>query len=120
MRLDWRKSLIGPLLACAFCLPGTVSGQSTGTKTSPRVNLATPCCGVVAVSLKDSVVTARETASGYTFKFKVTDRKLLAEVKVGDRVWADFTRKQVRLRATDATPCCAILPTLSGPGRGGI
>jgi Cu/Ag efflux protein CusF len=68
---------------------------------------------VVKIDAAVRIVTARETATGYTFRFAVKDRKLLASIKVGDPVFADFVAKTVKLRATDATPCCGIIPTPS-------
>jgi hypothetical protein len=77
-----------------------------------------PCCSVVAINMSDSLVSAREIATGYTFKFKLTDKRLLTTAKVGDKVWADFSSKSVRLRKADAAPCCAIVAQV-GPARGG-
>ena len=99
------------LLGAALCLPAIGSAQGTGqTKVDQaKPKTAEPCCNIVAISVTDGVVTARETASGYTFKFKLTDKKLLSVLKVGDKVWADFAAKKVRLLKADAQPCCAII-----------
>ena len=57
---------------------------------------ATPCCGVVAVDARARIVTAREMATGYTFRFKVHDRRFM-EFQVGRKLWADFAAKQIWL-----------------------
>ena len=70
---------------------------------------ASPCCGVVKIDAAARIVTARVTATGYTFRFEVKDRRLLSSIKVADKVWADFAAKTVKLRATDIAPCCGII-----------
>jgi hypothetical protein len=73
---------------------------------------ATPaCCSIVRIETPKSLVTARETATGFTFRFAVKTKRLLATLKIGQPVWADFAAKTVKLRATDDQPCCAIVDT---------
>jgi hypothetical protein len=95
---------------CALAAPVALPAQRGDTAKSRPIKLDDACCSVVALDSATAIVTARETASGYTFRFKVSDRKLLAALKIGDRVWADFNKKTIRLRRADATPCCGILP----------
>jgi hypothetical protein len=79
---------------------------------------ATPaCCLVVRVDANDGALTARETATGFTFRVVVKDRRRLASVKVGNPVWADFATKTVKLKANDVEPCCNIVET---PPTGGV
>lgn len=61
--------------------------------------------------MQRSLVTARETATGFTFRFEVKNRRLLGTLKIGQPVWADFAAKAVKLKATDDTPCCGIVDT---------
>jgi hypothetical protein len=70
---------------------------------------APACCLVVRIDSERSIVTARETATGFTFRFAVKTRRLLATLKIGNPVWADFANKTVKLKATDVQPCCAIV-----------
>ncbi|MGH7717953.1 MAG: hypothetical protein ACREON_03795 [Gemmatimonadaceae bacterium] len=63
------------------------------------------------------IVTARETATGYTFRFELGDRKRLTALKIGDAVWANFATKGVRLRANELEPCCNIVDALPPPPR---
>jgi Cu/Ag efflux protein CusF len=107
--------------AAVLCLLGCgTSAEAQGTtrpkpptlaQPVPKVTPATPCCGIVRIDLARAIVTARETATGFTFRFRVKERPLLRGLKVGDLVWADFATKTVKLRATDATPCCGIIET---------
>ena len=76
---------------------------------------APACCLIVRIDPDRSLVTARETATGFTFRFTVKARRLLGTLKVGQPVWADFASRTVKLKADDATPCCAILETLEKP-----
>lgn len=104
--------------------PSTLSGQA-GDSTTVKARLrsgaarsaARACCLVVRLDGASGIVTARETATGYTFRFEVKDRRRRAALKVGDPVWADFGSRTVKLRSTDASPCCAIVTT---PPAGGF
>ena len=80
--------------------PATVRGQSEP---------ASPCCGIVRIDLTNSIITAREMATGYTFRVEVKSKKLLSTLKVGDKVWANFAVKRVRLGALGDSLWCAIL-----------
>lgn len=76
----------------------------------------TNCCTVVRVDVRRRIVTARETATGYTFSVEVKNRKHVAALKVGDKVWANFAAKKVRLEAAGDTLCCPILKTQQPEG----
>jgi hypothetical protein len=80
-----------------------LQGTKAGIGTAPS-----HCCTVVAIDAPASMVTARETASGYTFRFAVTNAKQLATIKVADPVWADFGAKTVKLRE-QGIACCSIM-----------
>ena len=69
------------------------------------------CCTVVRVDARRGIVTARETATGYTFSVEVKNKKQLAALKVGDKVWANFAAKKVRLEVAGDSLCCPILKT---------
>lgn len=77
---------------------------------SAAVSPPSHCCTVVGIDTSSSVVTARESASGYTFRFTVRDSKQFSALKVADKVWADFAAKTVRLRENGDATCCAIMP----------
>jgi Cu/Ag efflux protein CusF len=91
--------------ACAMLLllglPTVASAQRRDTTTA--------CCRVVRLDAANGQVTARETATGYTFRFAVKDRRIRAAIKIGDAVWADFATKAVKLNTNDSEPCCAIV-----------
>ena len=71
---------------------------------------APPCCGIIGIDAAAGLVTARVTANGNVFQFKVADARTLATLKVGQAVYANFAGKQVSLDGRAA--CCAIT---SGP-----
>jgi hypothetical protein len=82
---------------------------------------AAPCCGIVSVA-GSGIVTARETATGRTFEFQVADRRMLATLKPGQPVHADFTKMRVSVEPDGLDPCCNIVsaapaPTATPPGR---
>jgi len=68
-----------------------------------------PCCSITAIDAKTQTVTARETKTGRTFQFKVTDTKLLPSLKIGQAVHADFKTMKVSLDPDGVTPCCAVV-----------
>lgn len=68
-----------------------------------------PCCGVVRIDIKSGIITVREKATGYTFRVEVKNRKHLLALKLGDKVWANFAVRTVRLEVAGGQPCCSIL-----------
>jgi len=71
------------------------------------------CCVIVRIDSQRVVVTARETATGFTFRFEPKTRRGLSSLKLGQPVWADFARNTVKLKARDTTACCAIIAQTS-------
>lgn len=74
---------------------------------------ASPCCGIVSIDAATGLVTARVTATGYTFEFKVTNPRTLTSLRVGQGVFANFGGKQVSLDGRSA--CCSITSGPSAP-----
>ena len=106
------------VLAMLGAMPNVVVSQSRDSLTRPGtpVPSAPPaCCAIVRIETAKSLVTARETATGFTFLFAVKTRRLLSTLKVGQPVWADFAAKTVKLKATGVQPCCAIVETPPAP-----
>jgi hypothetical protein len=100
------------LVAVALlCLGKPAPAQSPDTSLILEQTSAQPsCCSVVRIDTAKSIVTAREIATGYTFRFAVKTRRVLRALRIGQPVWADFTSNTVKLKATDPTPCCGIVP----------
>lgn len=92
--------------ACVAVAVGAAPARAHAQARDPA-----PCCMVVRVDTAHAIVTARETATGFTFRVEVRAKRALASLKVGDKVWANFTAKKVRLAAGDSL-CC---PILDGP-----
>ena len=114
-----RHSLL--VLSVLTGLPNVVLSQSRDSTKPPGIiaPVATPaCCAIVRVEASKSLVTARETATGFTFRFTLKSKRLLATLKIGQPVWADFAAKTVKLKATDVQPCCAIVETPPPPEPG--
>ncbi len=81
---------------------------------------AVPCCSIVSIDTS-GLVTARETATGRTLEFQVADRRLLATLKTGQPVYADFTTMQVSVEPDGAEVCCSIVsasPAATAPPTG--
>lgn len=93
------------------CLSAPLAAQSRDASLKVQGTPAQPsCCSIVRVDTTKALVTARETATGYTFRFAVKTRRVLRTLRIGQPVWADFTTNTVKLKSTDDTPCCAIMP----------
>jgi hypothetical protein len=100
------------LALALFAVPVIVHAQGRGDTTTVA---AKACCLLVRLPSADGIVTARETATGFTFRFQVKDRRVRVTLKIGQPVWADFAAKTVKLKATDVQPCCAIVSTPPPP-----
>lgn len=79
---------------------------------------AIPCCSVTAVDVRTGIVTAKENSTGRMFEFRVTNAALLAKLRPGTPVYANFGAKQVSLDGK--TACCAITKINAAPPRGGV
>ncbi|HEY7566226.1 MAG TPA: hypothetical protein VH762_01535 [Gemmatimonadaceae bacterium] len=112
-----RRSLFA--LGMLGVLPNVAMSQSRDSLKTPMDSVAavgTPaCCSIVRIEPSRSLVTARETATGFTFHFELKNRRRMASLKIGQPVWADFAAKTVKLKATDSTACCAIVETPPPP-----
>jgi len=62
-----------------------------------RAQTPAPCCVVTAIDPKTGVATAKVDANSEVFEFKLTNPKLLAELRVGQGVYANFKAHQVSL-----------------------
>jgi hypothetical protein len=87
--------LIGGVLALLLFAPTNASAGE-------------PCCSITAIDARTGVVSAKETASGRSFQFKLDDAALLGTIKVGQAVDADFKTMKVTVRPANSEPCCNI------------
>jgi hypothetical protein len=98
----------------------TLSIATLWLGTAAEARAATPCCAIVEIGAA-GIVTARDAATRRTFAFQVADRRLLATLKVGGAVHADFTAMRVSLEPDGGAPCCAIVsasPAATGRSTG--
>ena len=79
------------------------TGPAAGASPDPLE----PCCGITAIDLRTGTVTAKVSATGKSFRFQVSDRALLAGLRNGQSVWADFAAKRVSVKPSE--PCCSIV-----------
>ena len=85
------------LLALGVLLAVTVFG-------APDARALDPCCAITAIDARAGVVSAKETATGRIFQFKLSDAKLLGSLKVGQVVEADFKTGKVTVHPAGAQP----------------
>jgi Cu/Ag efflux protein CusF len=86
---------------------GAVPCCSIVAVSSAAAKPAEPCCTITQIDLRTGLAVAKETATGRTFSFKVTDNNLLRSLKVGQAVYANFGSKQVSVNGV--APCCGIV-----------
>lgn len=71
-----------------------------------------PCCVVTAIDAGSGVVTARDQATGRTFRFLASDRRLLRSLKVGSAVTVTVDRRAgLSVQGQPAKPVLAKVPT---------
>lgn len=68
----------------AGSLKGKMAGDVRG-RLGSKTNKGEDCCTVVSVDRRQRVVTAREIATGRTFRLKVEDANLLRNLRAGKR-----------------------------------
>jgi hypothetical protein len=85
-----------------------------GTPGAGGAQVPPPCCTITAIDANSGVVSAKVTASGSAFHFKASTPRVLATLKVGQGVYANFTTQQVSLDGRSA--CCAIIAGSPAPG----
>jgi Cu/Ag efflux protein CusF len=73
------------------------------------VDADTPCCVITTIDAKTRRVTARDERVKRTLEFKVLDPMVLRQLKVGQRVFADFKIMKVSVRPDGRAPCCDIV-----------
>jgi hypothetical protein len=92
---------IAPLAALTPVTPkieGTTEGEARTTATiPPKAEPEVPGCRITAIDARTGEVSARETATGRTFTFAVSDARLRNFLKVGQGVHANFDAKEVSL-----------------------
>jgi len=76
-----------------------IVGAPIAVSLPPEVSAGTPCCTVTTVNVKTGIVTAKNTATGETFKFRLVKAAQIGNIKVGDQVSTDFQTRQVTVHS---------------------
>ena len=72
---------------------------SIAVSVPPEVSAATPCCSITAIDTKTGIVTAKDTATGETFEFKLGNAAQIGNIKIGDQVSTDFQTREVTVHS---------------------
>lgn len=123
--IDGRYPIIGTAPAARGTKPAppptTTQGSQQGKNTLPTPAPNRICCTIFAIDLRSGVASARDNATGRTFKFAATDKKTsFKNLRAGQGVYAHLGSKQVSLDGRLA--CCRITelsPASTSPGRRG-
>ncbi|MGA8752284.1 hypothetical protein [Candidatus Deferrimicrobium sp.] len=76
-----------------------ILGASIAVSVPSEVGAGTPCCSITTVDRKTGIVTAKNTATGETFKFRLSDAAQIGNIKIGDQVSTDFQTRQVTVHS---------------------
>jgi hypothetical protein len=76
-----------------------VIGASIAVSVPPEVSAGTPCCSITIIDMKTGIVTAKNTATGETFEFKLGDAAQIRNIKIGDQVSTDFQTREVTVHS---------------------
>ena len=76
-----------------------ILGASMAVTVPPEVGAGTPCCSVTTIDRKTGVVTAKNIATGGTFRFRLGDAAQIGNIKIGDQVSTDFQTRQVTVHS---------------------
>ena len=76
-----------------------IIGASIAVSVPPEVSAGTPCCSITTIDMKTGIVTAKNTATGETFKFRLANAAQLRNIKIGDQVSTDFQTREVTVHS---------------------
>ena len=113
LRPRMHATRVFPIVIMLLGAPPPAASQSRDSVVSrvvPVGDSIPACCTIVRIDAGRRLITARELATGFTFRFQRKDRRAIGNVKLGQPVWADFTGKTVALNAGPDAPCCVIVP----------
>jgi hypothetical protein len=65
----------------------------------PEVSAGTPCCSITTIDMKTGIVTAKNTATGETFEFKLGNAAQIRNIKIGDQVSTDSQTREVTVHS---------------------
>jgi hypothetical protein len=76
-----------------------IVGALIAVSLPPGVSAGTPCCSITAIDMKTGIVTAKNTATGGTFKFRLGNAAQIRNIKIGDQVSTDFQTREVTVHS---------------------
>lgn len=78
---------------------GLIIGALIAVSVPPGVSAATPCCTITSIDMKTGILTAKDTATGETFEFKLGNPAKIKNIKIGDQVSTDFQNREVTVHS---------------------
>ena len=92
-----------PLRLAASACVALVIASAAGAQESTTGG----CCTITSIDAEKGLVTAKERSTERTFLFTVSDRSVLASLRVGRPVYANYRTNEVSVDGKKA--CCAIV-----------
>ncbi len=103
-----------PRMLYKVVLPGVLLLLAQILSTAPA-RAADTCCAITDINTKNGVVSARETATGRQFRFRLTNPVLVRHINVGQGVQADFAAGKVTVVGIDGRyPIIDTAPAATG------
>ncbi len=103
-RIAGRVALLTTLLAMLTLAPPVVLAQPAVQR--PVTASSSACCAITTIDLRTGHVRAQAKEPERDFEFIVADRAVLARLKVGQPIFANFKTNRVSVDGLDA--CCSI------------
>jgi hypothetical protein len=76
-----------------------IIGASIAVSVPPDVSAGSPCCSITTIDMKTGIVTAKNTATGGTFEFRLGNAAQIRNIRIGDQVSTDFQTREVTVHS---------------------
>jgi len=76
-----------------------ILGASIAASVPPEASADTPCCRITTIDVKTGILTAKNTATGETFEFRLGNAAQIRNIKIGDQVSPDFQTRMVTVHS---------------------
>jgi len=102
--------------------PGTPQGAAGGPASSARPIMPTggtsgACCGITTIDATKNLGSAKENTTGRTFQFKANNPAAMRSLKVGEGIYANFSKMQVSLDGKNVFGTIVTLAQAGAPER---
>lgn len=94
---------------------GLIIGALIAVSVPPEVGAATPCCTITSIDMKTGIVTAKDTATGETFEFKLGNAAQIRNIRIGDQVSTDSQTREVTVHSFQPVDGITVMAPMRPP-----